>query len=82
MGRTNTSNSPEKDHAAQLRSLAALFETHPEYRSGNEEVKLVLVGSSRNAEDAARIDNLENLARELGIQASALCVWLGMDSLM
>ncbi|KAF8515293.1 glycosyltransferase family 4 protein [Gautieria morchelliformis] len=61
---------PEKDHATQLRSLAELLETHPEYRSGNKEVKLVLMGSSRNAEDSARIDTLRNLADELGIRAN------------
>lgn len=61
---------PEKDHAAQLYSLAELFKIYPEYREGGLKVKLVLVGSSRNAEDAARVEKLKDLAHELSIRVS------------
>lgn len=75
-------NRPEKDHAGQLRSLAALFEAHPEYRFGSKDVKLVLMGSSRNAEDVARIEKLKTLARELGIEVSIPYAWFGINNLL
>jgi alpha-1,2-mannosyltransferase len=60
---------PEKDHAAQLHSLHELFEIHPEYAATeSSRVKLVMVGGSRNAEDAARVEGLRVLAKELGIE--------------
>jgi len=60
---------PEKDHAAQLHSFHELLKAHPEYgNSDNSRVKLVLVGGSRNAGDAARVDGLRLLAKELGIE--------------
>jgi len=60
---------PEKDHAAQLHSLHELFKIHPEYtNAGDSQVKLVLVGGSRNAKDAARVEGLRALAKELGIE--------------
>jgi alpha-1,2-mannosyltransferase len=60
---------PEKDHAAQLHSIHELFKIHPEYTAaGGSQIKLVLVGGSRNAEDAARVEGLRALAKELGIE--------------
>ncbi|KAI0763548.1 mannosyltransferase [Trametes elegans] len=60
---------PEKDHAAQLHAFHKLLELYPEYRgSGRSSVKLVLVGGSRNVEDATRVEDLHILARELGIR--------------
>jgi len=62
---------PEKDHAAQLYSLHELFKAYPEYtKAGKSQVKLVLVGGSRNAGDAARVEGLRALAKELGIEQS------------
>ncbi|KIP05207.1 glycosyltransferase family 4 protein, partial [Phlebiopsis gigantea 11061_1 CR5-6] len=58
---------PEKDHAAQLRAFHAFLDKYPEWRKRN--VQLVLIGGSRNAEDAARVDGLRALARELAIEA-------------
>ncbi|KAM6494268.1 mannosyltransferase [Amanita muscaria] len=59
---------PEKDHAVQLHSFHKLLQTHPEYAgSDTERVRLVLVGGSRNAGDAARVDSLLKLAQELGL---------------
>lgn len=60
-------NRPEKDHAAQLRAFHELLKTHPEYKFQEGGVKLVLVGGSRNSEDAARVDGLQQLATSLGI---------------
>ncbi|KAF7974291.1 hypothetical protein HWV62_12432 [Athelia sp. TMB] len=57
---------PEKDHAAMLRALSALFAAHPEMK----DVRMVLIGGSRNAGDAARIEGLRALAAELGIEGS------------
>ncbi|THV05614.1 mannosyltransferase [Dendrothele bispora CBS 962.96] len=57
---------PEKDHPTQLRAFAELLKTHPE--TGNNAVKLVLIGGCRNAEDEARVEALKKLARELDIE--------------
>ncbi|KAG8681628.1 asparagine-linked glycosylation protein [Ceratobasidium sp. 394] len=57
---------PEKDQAKQIYSLAQLFEFHPEYRS--QGVRLVLLGSSRNAADAERIITLRSLVAELKLE--------------
>ncbi|KAG8747127.1 asparagine-linked glycosylation protein [Ceratobasidium sp. 414] len=59
---------PEKDQAKQIHSLAQLFESHPEHRS--QGVRLVLLGSSRNAADAERIVTLQNLVAELKLEDS------------
>ncbi|KAL9937182.1 hypothetical protein V8E36_003591 [Tilletia maclaganii] len=70
---------PEKEHATQLRLLRALFDLDPAYRTGGTlassgttvpQVRLILMGSCRNAGDEARIESLKELARELGIQDS------------
>jgi hypothetical protein len=61
---------PEKDHPAQLRALHALFQRYPEYRA--QGVKLVLIGGSRNAGDAARVDALRTLADKLDIAVGLL----------
>lgn len=60
--------SPEKDHPAQLRAFHKLLEKHPDYGTpGDKHVRLVLIGGSRNADDAARLEGLKSLAKELGI---------------
>lgn len=62
---------PEKDHAAQVRVFERLLRLHPEHaeaKNGVAGVKLVLLGGSRNAEDAARVEGLRQLAKELGIE--------------
>ncbi|GBE85155.1 GDP-Man:Man(3)GlcNAc(2)-PP-Dol alpha-1,2-mannosyltransferase [Sparassis crispa] len=60
---------PEKDHAAQLHSFHQLLKAYPEYGiPGDLQVKLTLVGGSRNAADAARVEGLRSLAVELGIE--------------
>ncbi|KAF8636015.1 hypothetical protein AX15_000175 [Amanita polypyramis BW_CC] len=60
---------PEKDHTAQLRSFHKLLQIHPEYAGpGTEGIKLVLIGGSRNVDDAARVNGLRELARELEIE--------------
>ena len=61
---------PEKDHLTQLRAYSRLLAEHPEYANGTRKSKLVLVGSSRNEEDAQRILQLKALAADLSIQVS------------
>ncbi|CCM03735.1 uncharacterized protein FIBRA_05881 [Fibroporia radiculosa] len=58
---------PEKDHSAQLRAFHHLLKSYPEY-STPDSVKLVLLGGSRNAEDAIRVEGLRALAKELNIE--------------
>ncbi|CAL1713659.1 unnamed protein product [Somion occarium] len=59
---------PEKDHAAQLHAFRKLIEKHPEYANpGDQHVRLVLIGGSRNKDDADRLESLKSLAKELGI---------------
>ena len=55
---------PEKDHAAQLRSLAELFKQHPQYQN---DVRMVMVGGCRNDEDNTRVEGLKRLSKELNI---------------
>ncbi|KAJ3551117.1 hypothetical protein NM688_g4919 [Phlebia brevispora] len=59
---------PEKDHKAQLYAFHELLQKYPECQAGGDKrVQLVLIGGSRNAEDAARVDDLRALAKELKI---------------
>ncbi|KAF8817058.1 mannosyltransferase [Phlegmacium glaucopus] len=60
---------PEKDHAMQLRVFHRLLEEHPEYTDGDQRIKLVLVGGTRNPGDARRVSDLHKLAKELGIES-------------
>ncbi len=53
---------PEKNHVAQLLAYATLRETYPQ-----DNAKLVLLGGSRNSDDAQRVHDLRALARKLGI---------------
>ena len=57
---------PEKDHRTQLLALSSLLESHPEYRS--PPVKMVLMGGSRNAEDAERVERLRALTKDLHLE--------------
>ncbi|KAK7060342.1 hypothetical protein VNI00_001107 [Paramarasmius palmivorus] len=57
---------PEKDHPAQLRALYELFRQHEEFKESLP-VKLVMIGGSRNAKDAARVEDLRRLSKELGL---------------
>ncbi|TCD65775.1 asparagine-linked glycosylation protein [Steccherinum ochraceum] len=58
---------PEKDHQAQLRAFHSLLQAHPEYSSSSHRIQLVLIGGSRNADDANRVESLKALARTLNI---------------
>ena len=56
----------------QLRVFHRLLNEHPEYtREDDQRITLVLVGGSRNAGDAQRIQGLHKLARELSIEVCA-----------
>jgi len=60
---------PEKDHFAQLQAFSILLNSHTEYKdTGASPLRLVLIGGCRNADDAARVDSLRALARELMIE--------------
>ncbi|KAJ3485386.1 hypothetical protein NLI96_g5000 [Meripilus lineatus] len=59
---------PEKDHPMQLRSFQRFLQKYPECASsGDQPVTLVMIGGSRNAEDAARVEALKAMAREMDI---------------
>jgi len=67
---------PEKDHRTQLLALSSLLESHPEYR--NPPVRMVLMGGSRNAEDAQRVKQLRALTKDLHLEvwkSKVLCCW-------
>ncbi|TPX41253.1 GDP-Man:Man3GlcNAc2-PP-dolichol alpha-1,2-mannosyltransferase [Synchytrium endobioticum] len=55
---------PEKAHPLQIEAFSKLVQSHPELTG----MKLVLLGSSRNSEDAARIQALEQLVSKYGLQ--------------
>ncbi|KAG8959236.1 asparagine-linked glycosylation protein [Tulasnella sp. 419] len=59
---------PEKEHSKQIAAMHLFLEANPKYRSGEKVVRLVLVGSSRDAGDEARIEELRKQASSLGIQ--------------
>ncbi|KAH7339450.1 glycosyltransferase family 4 protein [Rhizoctonia solani] len=59
---------PEKDHAKQILAFAKLLEMHPEHKE--QGVRLVLIGSSRNAADEARVKVLQNLVTQLDLDGS------------
>ena len=70
---THCHSRPEKDHRAQLHAFHQVLKTYPEYLSGGKlPIKLVLIGGSRNAEDAARVEGLRTLAKELKIEVCIL----------
>ena len=55
---------PEKNHALVLRAFSLMLERINDHRN----IKLVLVGSVRNSEDATRVYDLRLLAHELKIK--------------
>jgi len=59
---------PEKDHQAQLKAFHKLLTTHPQYTRKGNDLKLVLVGGSRNEGDAKRVLQLRKLAQDLDIE--------------
>lgn len=58
---------PEKNHKAQVEAFAKLLQAYPQYRD-DKTVKLVLLGGSRNAEDADRVEQLRSVAKELKVE--------------
>jgi len=57
---------PEKDHAAQLGAFQKLLSEYPEHRQ--QDVRLVLLGGSRNIADETRVEELRRLAKKLEIE--------------
>jgi alpha-1,2-mannosyltransferase len=58
---------PEKDHELQIESLATLFDKHPTLRG---DVKMVMVGGCRNAEDEERLRHLQGMTKRLNLESS------------
>ncbi|EST08449.1 Glycosyl transferase, family 1 [Kalmanozyma brasiliensis GHG001] len=58
---------PEKEHPTQLYVLSELVKSHPQLFTGEGGVKLVMMGSSRNAADEKRISLLRSLCTQLGL---------------
>ncbi|KAG0259428.1 asparagine-linked glycosylation protein [Mortierella polycephala] len=76
---------PEKGHGLQLDAMAQLLKDHPEYcqKDGVTNpmaVQLVMVGSARNESDQARIQQLKDKAKNLGISAN-LQSWLARSKI-
>ena len=68
---------PEKNHRGQLRILRELVKG-----ARLRQVRLVLVGSCRNAEDEGRVDDLRHLAEELHVSDNVeFKVNIGFDQL-
>jgi len=59
---------PEKNHALQLRAFKRFLDKYDKKR----EYRLVIIGSLRQQEDQKRLDNLQKLAEDLGIQNNVL----------
>ena len=58
---------PEKNHRLQIEAFQRFARSLPSGKQGS--VKLLLVGSCRNKEDADRVDDLRQFADELGVAA-------------
>lgn len=84
---------PEKDHALQVRALAALTKlpsSSNKHPSSFEDVRLVILGSCRNDGDRAVLKKTQALAVELGVEKQVefvvncsfdeLKAWLGRAS--
>lgn len=56
---------PEKDHALQIASFAALLSRLPDERK--KFVKLILVGGCRHADDVKRVEDLQSLCEDFQI---------------
>ena len=61
---------PEKDHALQIRAMFELRQLLPENKW--DQVKLVLVGGVRNAQDQKRVDDLRDLSRHLAVEENVI----------
>lgn len=71
MLRLRWADRPEKNHKAQVEAFAQLLRTEPRYREDTN-LKLVLLGGSRNADDGARVEELRTLAKKLGVEVGDL----------
>ncbi|KAI9597844.1 hypothetical protein BDF19DRAFT_434621 [Syncephalis fuscata] len=59
---------PEKNHALQVRSFKKLLALDPSLKDGSQPARLVMLGSSRHAEDTDRINKLKQLTQQLNIE--------------
>ncbi|XP_026151845.1 GDP-Man:Man(3)GlcNAc(2)-PP-Dol alpha-1,2-mannosyltransferase-like [Mastacembelus armatus] len=58
---------PEKDHQLQIRAFRKLLDRKEEGPTGQESLRLVLIGGCRNQEDEERVLMLRGLCQELGV---------------
>jgi alpha-1,2-mannosyltransferase len=65
-----------------MQAMHELFEAHPEYRTGEEKVELVLIGGCRDRGDERRVEELKKLAKELKIEVGVLSLLWQMRKLM
>jgi alpha-1,2-mannosyltransferase len=56
---------PEKDHAIVLKAFSILLSNHPEFRK--QDVKLVLIGSTRDDRDRQKVIELKEEANKLDV---------------
>lgn len=61
---------PEKEHATQIRILAEVIRRRKQAGISFADLKLICMGSSRDAGDERRIEDLKRLAKELDIKAN------------
>ena len=61
---------PEKDHQLQIEILSSLYQKYPQYKSGPDAIKLVLIGSVRNGEDQKLVDDVEESITKFGLKVS------------
>lgn len=63
---------PEKDHHLQIEILSNLFCKYPEYKSGPESIKMVLLGSVRNEHDEKRVALIQEHIERLDLKVLTL----------
>ncbi|KIO29283.1 glycosyltransferase family 4 protein [Tulasnella calospora MUT 4182] len=59
---------PEKEHATQVQALHLFLEEHPQFQSGPDKLRLVLIGGCRTVEDEARVEKVRELVQELHLE--------------
>ena len=66
---------PEKGHALQLDAFSLFLSKH----KPKKQVKLILVGSTRNPDDEQRVESLRQQAQTLGIEVSFLAYFESIE---
>jgi alpha-1,2-mannosyltransferase len=61
---------PEKEHSKQIYAMAEVLKRKPEWQNGEKRVSLIMMGGARHPADEARVEDLRQLAKSLGIEVS------------